>query len=211
MSDRQYRQASVYRQSGTAAREFADLAKRHAGAFRKDQYPDVLFKQLVALAGDLLQGGLGVVAIDGDRPQHGHGPAEERHVQQFTLEHLAQGREIGGKEKGFPGALVVGEDHAGLLGDVLSPGDLDLDVEKHPYQHQRKAAPVDVDKAISGAEWQKRRDKKAQGAPQQGAGTQQQVKKKNSDRLQDRHSGMYRCGLARLVKVRLVRRRPICG
>ncbi|MNI91188.1 hypothetical protein D3C73_1488130 [compost metagenome] len=106
---------------------------------------------------------------------------------------------------------MVGQNHTGLLGDVFGPSYLDLDVQEYPHQHQCEAAPVDIDEAVTGAEWQKRRDKKAQGAPQQGAGTQQQVKKKNSDRLQDRHSGMYRCGLARLIKVRLVRRRPICG
>ncbi|MNC47041.1 hypothetical protein D3C75_960850 [compost metagenome] len=106
---------------------------------------------------------------------------------------------------------MVGQDHARLIRHVLGASDLVVDTQDGAHQEQRATAPVHVDELVALGERQERRDEEAQRAPQQRTGAQQQVKKKDSDRLQDRHSGMYRCGLARLVKVRLVCRRAICG
>ena len=100
-------QVGVDGQGGAASGEFADLAEGDAGAFGEDQDPDAVLEQFIAFFGDVLEGGLGVVAVDGDRAQHGHGPAEEGHEQQFALEDLAQGLEIGGEKERLPGALMV--------------------------------------------------------------------------------------------------------
>ena len=81
-----------------------------------------------------------------------------------------------------------------MCGDVLGAFDFKADVEKDLAQPQRTTAPIDVDEAIAGLERQKRCDEKAQAAPEQGAGAQQQVKEEGPDCLQDRHSDIYRCG-----------------
>ncbi|MCY1449734.1 hypothetical protein D9M71_664920 [compost metagenome] len=90
MRNRQHRQLGIDRQCRTAAGEFADGAVGNACAFGENQHPDVVLEQLIAFLGDMLECCFRVVPVDGDRTEHGHGPAKERHVKQFALEHLAQ-------------------------------------------------------------------------------------------------------------------------
>ncbi len=54
-------------------------------------------------------------------------PSQRGDPQQFALDHLGGGLELGRKGKGFPGALVVGHDHAGLRRDVFQAFDLVAD------------------------------------------------------------------------------------
>ncbi|KPY65061.1 hypothetical protein ALO94_201060 [Pseudomonas syringae pv. spinaceae] len=200
MSNRQNRKDGVYRKCRAATRELADLAVRHTRAFREDQHPDAVLEQFVALLGDFPECSLRVVTVDGDGAQHGHRPAEEGHVQQLTLEDLAQWLEIRRQKEGFPRALMVGDDHARRFRNVVCAAYFDLDVEEHPGQPQCATAPVDIDEAIAGLERQKRRDEKAQGAPQQRAGAQQQVKDEGPDCLHDRHSYVYLTGRCPLLE-----------
>src|SRR5471032_993666 len=80
------------------------------------------------------------------------------------------------QEERLPGALVVGQDHAGRFRHVFMADDFYPDVEEHPRQPQRATAPVNVDESIARTKWQERRDEETQCAPQQGGGAQQQVK-----------------------------------
>src|SRR5690606_15483915 len=141
VGDGQNRQAGIYRQSRATARELADLPWGNARAFGEHQHPGALLEAFVALLGQLLERRLGVAAVDGDGLEQRHAPAEERHVQQFALDHLAERFEIGGEEEGFPGALVVGEDHAGALGDVLHAAHFIADADDYPGQPNGAAAP----------------------------------------------------------------------
>ncbi|MNH27129.1 hypothetical protein D3C79_872250 [compost metagenome] len=90
MRNRQHRQLGVDRQGAATARELSDGAERNARAFGEDQHPDIVLEQLITFLSHMLECCFRVVAIDGDRSQHGHGPTEERHIEQLTFEHLAQ-------------------------------------------------------------------------------------------------------------------------
>ncbi|MNI54251.1 hypothetical protein D3C73_1091390 [compost metagenome] len=134
MRDRQHRKRCIDRQCRAATGELADAAVGNPGALGEYQHPDAILQQFIALLRHMLERGLGVVAIDGDRSQHGHGPAEKRYVQQRALEHLAQRFEIGREEERFPGALMVRLNHAGLIGHVLGAFDFIADAQKHLAQ-----------------------------------------------------------------------------
>ncbi|MNI69626.1 hypothetical protein D3C73_1253880 [compost metagenome] len=89
---------------------------------------------------------------------------------------------------------MVRLNHARPFRYVLGTLHFVANTKEHFAQPQGTTAPIHVDEAITCLEGQKRRDKKTQAAPQQGAGAQQQVKEEGSDGLQYRHGDVYRCG-----------------
>src|SRR5690606_41961674 len=89
------------------------------GPLREYQYPEALTQPLAADTVELLQGAAGLAAVDGNGFHQGKGPAEEGYVQQLLLDQLGLGCEYQLQKEGFPGALVVGEDHTGLVRDEI--------------------------------------------------------------------------------------------
>ncbi len=141
----------------------------------------------MALLGHLAQRSLGIVAVDGDRPDQHHGPAEERHPQQFALEHLGQGLEVGREKEGFPGALVLGEDHAGPRRNVLRTLYLVAQADQRPAQPDGTATPVLHHEAIAHTERHERRADQAHQAPGECAEGQQEVEQRDAQGVQEAH------------------------
>src|SRR5690606_12936620 len=129
-------------QGAAAAGELDRLAGQHPGALGEYQHPDAVAQALAADAAELLQGTAGLAAVDGDRFEQGESPTAERHIQQLFLDQLRLWAEYLLQEEGFPGALVVGEDHSRLVGNVFLPGDLVADTHHCLGQPDSKAAPA---------------------------------------------------------------------
>lgn len=78
---------------------------------------------------------------------------------------------------------MVGEDHAGALGNVLHAAHFIADTDDHLGQPHGAVAPGLDDEAVALAERQQRCDHQADQAPEERAGRQQQVEKRDSECL----------------------------
>src|SRR5690606_8845949 len=163
------------------------LTRGYTGALGEYQYPEALTQPLTADTVELLQRAAGLAAIDGDGFHQGKRPAEEGHVQQLLLDQLGLGCEYQLQEEGFPGALVVGEDYAGPVRDVLQSGNPVVDANHCPGQPDGQATPALQHQLEAQPVRQEGADQDHGDGPEYGAGGEQQIEQGNSQGHQHGH------------------------
>src|SRR5690554_1904133 len=162
-------------QGAAAAGELDRVAGQHAGAFGEYQYPDARSQALAADAAELLQGIARLAAVDGDGLEQSEGPAEERHVEQFLLDQLGLWTKDLLQKEGFPGALVIGENHAGLIGNIFLADHFIANTDQPFGQPDGKPAPALQNQLEAGAVRQQGTDDQHRNRPQDCTGGQQQI------------------------------------
>ena len=96
------------------------LPVARARAFRKHDDPRAFGHARAALPRHRCERVLALLAVDMNHLQHAQRPAEERHEQQFALEHVAERtRHQRGKRQRFPRRLMLRQQHGGTVGQVL--------------------------------------------------------------------------------------------
>src|SRR5690554_6363318 len=174
-------------QCGATAAEPDRLTGGDTGPLGEYQYPEALTQPLAADTVELLQGAAGLAAIDGDGFHQGKGPAEEGYVQQLLLDQLGLGCEYQLQEEGFPGALVVGEDHTGLVRDVLQTGHPVIDADHRSGQPDSQTAPALQHQLETQPVRQEGADQDHGDGPEHGAGGQQQVEQDDTQAHEHGH------------------------
>jgi len=90
-----------------------------------------------------------------------HGPAEERHIQQFFFEHIGQRvRHERGHGKRFPGGLVLDQQHrraGGAGGQVVPPDDVVTDTQNDLATLHRRLQPACAHPVNAGRAGKQRR------------------------------------------------------
>ena len=141
--DRHDRRARGDRKARAAGLVLALLAHRRARAFREHDDPRAFGHTRLALARNGRERVFAFLAVDMNHLQHAQRPAEERHVQQFALEHVAhRARHQRGKRERFPSRLVLREQHGRAVGQVLHALDAVANAVEPARDEHRRAAPA---------------------------------------------------------------------
>lgn len=122
---------------------FALLARRRARALREHDDPRAFGHARLALARHGGERVFAFLTVDVNHLQHAQRPAEERHVEQFALEHEAQRtRHQRRKRHRFPCRLVLRKQYGWSVGQVLHALDAVANAVEPARDEHRRAAPA---------------------------------------------------------------------
>ncbi|ABA49719.1 200 kDa antigen p200, putative [Burkholderia pseudomallei 1710b] len=142
--DRHDGRAGADREARAARLVLALAADRRARPLGEHDDPRAFRHPLAALADHRIECVLAVLAVDVDHVQHPERPAEERHVQQLALEHVAErlGHQRGQRDR-LPCGLMLRQQHGRAVGQVLVAFDAVPDAREPARDEQRRFAPAD--------------------------------------------------------------------
>jgi len=150
------------RQCGAADLKRTGRSDRNPCPLRKQHDPDIVGDALPAFADERSQRSPTISAVDGDRLQQAERPAEERYVQQLAFDQCCLGCEQRLNEECLPGALVLHEDDARVLWNVLETLDFVTDAAAHAQPCQHESRPDADDELKPGPERDQPRDQDRQ-------------------------------------------------
>ena len=189
---RNHRRTGLDREPGAAQLVGPPLARREPVALGEDHDPEPLREPLAPLLEGLPERLHAGAALDGDGAHHGQAPAEERHPQELALDHPDLRRQEDLKRERLPGRLVLGEDDAGLSGEVLQSAHFVVDAAERAGQPDHHARP-DGDEAVAGQRVQGKGEQRQQ-RPDDG---QCRLHQEEQQRAHNDHAMIARTAAAR--------------